>query len=106
MIGIGLASVPNFSAGELDHLRHTIEIRSTEVFQSRKAEFGLMVLSHTTRRSVLAVPENEDDLPTVKVIEEGKEEDGSQDIKIHPYKSGYGVYGVFAYQFVAAGPQF
>lgn len=52
LIGIGTAQLANTSGTALDRDRAIVTLRSTERFNQRRDEFGLMLVAHMTRRQL------------------------------------------------------
>lgn len=103
MLGLGGAAIPNISGGKLDNTMLDLHFRSTEKFDRRRSEFGMLLSTFVTLSSVLNEYPKVEGTGTTSTDDTSTDPDTS-DFELppqpKPFSFALAIYGLYTYNFL------
>ncbi|MFK7823193.1 MAG: hypothetical protein AB8G05_03495 [Oligoflexales bacterium] len=104
LLGLGGAGIPNVAGGQLDSTMLDIAFRSTEKFDNRRAEFGMLLNAYVTLASILNEYPKVDGTGSAEADSDDSVDPNASDFEIaaqpQPFSFALGLFGIFSKNFL------
>lgn len=106
LFGVGGAGIPNVSGGQLDSTMLDLAFRSTEKFDNRRYEFGMLLNAYITLASILSEYPKVDGTGLSDTNTDDTNDPNASDFELaaqpEPFSFALGLFGIFSRNFLDA----